>query len=179
MRLFIAIQFDQKILDTLNLCQSKLKSQGVKGNYSRGENLHMTLAFIGNYDDPGKVLDAINEVDIRPFDIMLEGVGQFGDIFWVGLAKNPALESVVRRLRRKLEEYDIPYDKKKFLPHITLIRKAVGINRDSISSFDFSEAKMRVTRISLMKSERGKNGMIYTEIGKNWRRKKEECAGRR
>ena len=165
MRLFIAIQFDQKVLDILKSFQDKLKSQGVKGNYSRSENLHLTLAFIGDYDDPGKVLGAINQVEIRPFDIMLEGVGQFGDIFWVGLAKNPALEAVVKRLLKKLGEYDIPYDKKKFLPHITLIRKAVGITGDSITSFDASETKISVTKISLMKSERGKNGMIYTEIG--------------
>ena len=164
MRLFIAIQFDQKVLDSLKSFQNKLKSQGVKGNYSRGENLHLTLAFIGDYDDPGKVLDAIDQVEIRPFDIMIEGVGQFGDIFWAGLAKNPALEAVVRRLHRKLEEYDIPYDKKKFLPHITLIRKAAGITRDSLTSFDASEAKMRVTGISLMRSDRGEQGMIYTEI---------------
>ena len=165
MRLFIAIQFDQKVLDILKSFQDKLKSQGVKGNYSRSENLHLTLAFIGDYDDPGKVLGAFNQVEIRPFDIMLEGVGQFGDIFWVGLAKNPALEAVVKRLRKKLGEYDIPYDKKKFLPHITLIRKVVGITEDSITSFDASETKMSVTKISLIKSERGKNGMIYTEIG--------------
>ena len=46
MRLFIAIQFDENILDALMDFQADLKSQGVTGNYTKRENLHITLAFI-------------------------------------------------------------------------------------------------------------------------------------
>ena len=44
MRLFIAIQFDDSILDELTNFQEDLKRQGVTGNYSARENLHITLA---------------------------------------------------------------------------------------------------------------------------------------
>ncbi len=47
MRLFIAIQFEENILDALTDFQADLKRQGVTGNYTRRENLHITMAFSG------------------------------------------------------------------------------------------------------------------------------------
>ena len=87
MRLFIAIQFDDSILDELTNFQEDLKRQGVTGNYTARENLHITL--IRKYNYKG------------------------GDMIPVS---NPP------------------------------------------------KGRMRATHISLMKSERGKNGMIYTDI---------------
>ena len=84
MRLFIAIQFEEKILDALNDFQDDLKEKGVTGNYTRRENLHITLAFIGEYGNPHDVLEAMEQVGFGPFDIALDGVGSFGDLFWVG-----------------------------------------------------------------------------------------------
>lgn len=58
-------------------------------------------------------------------------------------------------------------DKKKFRPHITLIRKVLFKEGALMNSFEDIKVKdTLVERISLMRSERGKNGMIYTEIGK-------------
>jgi 2'-5' RNA ligase len=41
------------------------------------ENMHLTLAFIGDYDDPDLVRSVIDSIEIRPFDIRLSGVGAF------------------------------------------------------------------------------------------------------
>lgn len=165
MRLFIAIQFEEDILDALTDFQVDLKSQGVTGNYTKRENLHITLAFIGDYGAPDEVLDAMEQVDFRPIEISLDGVGSFGELFWVGIADNPQLVGYVKRLRRTLSEQDIPFDKKRFSPHITLIRKYSCRGGKEISVLNPPKGKMVATRVSLMRSERGKNGMIYTEIG--------------
>ena len=165
MRLFIAILFEENIINALTQFQDNLKAKGVKGNYSRRENLHITLAFIGEYGNLDEVMDAIEQVDFKPFDIRLEGVGHFGDLFWVGIEDNPELKGYVKRLRRALSDNGIPFDRKKFSPHITLIRKAVSADGRAIPVVDAPNGEMRVARISLMKSERGKNGMVYTEVG--------------
>ena len=165
MRLFIAIQFDESILDALTDFQDDLKSQGVTGNYTKRENLHITLAFIGDYGNPDEVLDAMEQVDFRPVEISLDGVGSFGDLFWAGLTDNPQLAAYVKRLRHVLSEQGIPFDKKRFSPHITLIRKYSCRGGGEIPVSDPPKGSMRATRVSLMRSERGKNGMIYTEIG--------------
>ena len=65
----------------------------------------------------------------------------------------------MRRLRRALSDAGIPFDKKRFSPHITLARRAQGH-----PALTVPEVSMRIDRLSLMRSERGKNGMIYTEI---------------
>ena len=165
MRLFIAIQFEENILDALTDFQVDLKSQGVTGNYTKRENLHITLAFIGDYGNPDEVLDAMERVDFRPIEISLDGVGSFGELFWAGLADNPQLIGYVKRQRRALSEQGIPFDKKRFSPHITLIRKYSCRGGREIPVSDTPNGSMVATRVSLMRSERGKNGMIYTEIG--------------
>ncbi len=164
MRLFIALRFDQSILDALTDLQEDMKARGVTGNYTRQENLHLTLAFIGEYGNPDEVLDAMEQAAFHPFSLRLEGVGNYGNLFWAGIAENGELAAFVRRLRRSLSEKGIPFDKKRFSPHITLIRKAAYRNGQSIPVPDVPAGEMEVNRISLMRSERGRNGMVYTEI---------------
>ena len=165
MRLFIAVQFDPSIIDSLSEFQNDLREDGVTGNFTSKENLHLTLAFIGDYNDPDAVLDAMEESNFRPFDITLDGVGHFGDLFWIGLADNPALHAYVKRLRHCLADAGIPFDKKRFSPHITLVRKIGYKYGDEIPVYHVPKDKMKVESISLMRSDRGKHGMIYTEIG--------------
>lgn len=165
MRLFIAIQFTDEIINSLTGFQERLKAQGVRGNYTKRENLHITLAFIGDYGNPDDVLDAMEQVEFKPVEITLDGVGHFGDLFWVGISDNPELASYVKRLRHSLSENGLPYDKKKFSPHITLIRKCNYKGGQQIPVTEPPKGSMRASRVSLMKSERGRNGMVYTEIG--------------
>ena len=49
MRLFIAILLSPEMQKALVACMHDLKTQGVEGNYVPAANLHMTLAFIGEY----------------------------------------------------------------------------------------------------------------------------------
>ncbi len=165
MRLFIALQFDDDITDELVYFQDMLKEQGVTGRFTSRENLHLTLAFIGEYSDPDKVLDVMEAADLRPFDLSLKGVGTFGDVFWAGIADNPPLAAYVRRLRHGLADAGIPFDKKKFSPHVTLVRDISYNNGEKIPVPDPPKGTMTVSGISLMRSDRGKHGMIYTEIG--------------
>ena len=123
MRLFIAIQLDPEMKEELTDLQLYMKGLGVRGNYSREENLHLTLAFIGEYSDPDAVLDIIDQISFEPFRLSLDGIGSFRNLWWAGLEESAALRSVVKRLRRALSDAGIPFDRKKFSPHITLIRR--------------------------------------------------------
>jgi 2'-5' RNA ligase len=88
-------------------------------------------------------------------------MGRFGDLWWAGMRDSVPLTAVVRRIRRTLAESGIPFDRKRFSPHVTLIRKASG-EMPGIAPVPVS---MTVKTISLMRSDRGRNGMIYTELG--------------
>ncbi len=162
MRLFIAALLEDGVKDALAEMQASLRAQRVGGNYTKTENLHLTLAFIGEYGDPDRVLDVMRTVPAAPFRIRLEGFGCFGDLYWCGLGGADALTAYVRRLRRALAEAGIPFDRKRFSPHITLLRRASFSRLPAVSVPD---AAMEVRRISLMRSDRGGSGMIYTELG--------------
>ena len=164
MRLFIAINFDENFKDALTGIQDDLMRCGVEGNYTREENLHMTLAFIGEFDDPEAVLEVMKKVPLRGFSIKLNDYRPFRDMYFAEIEDNEDLRNYVKRLRAALLEEEIPFDRKKFMPHVTLVRKATRTKKIPMPEFDGEEA-MRVKGISLMKSERGKHGMIYTEIG--------------
>ena len=165
MRLFLAIQLNDEIRNALTAVQSAWKRRGVIGNYTSVENLHLTLAFIGDYPEPYDVLEALDGLDFSPVTLRLEGIGSFGDLWWAGLSDSPGLEAIVRRIRHRLSEAEIPFDRKKFSPHITLIRKASRNGRKDLPPVSLPSAMMEADRISLMRSDRGKNGMIYTKIG--------------
>ena len=161
MRLFIAILLSEEMKKALTDAQQTMVDRGVRGRYSPEENLHLTLAFIGDYPDAQPVLDALNTVSFRPFDLSLEGIGCFGDLWWAGLKDSLPLAVVARRVRRALAESEIPFDRKRFSPHITLIRRA---SKDA-AGIRVAPVGMRVQRLSLMRSDRGRNGMLYTELG--------------
>ena len=166
MRLFVAINLNERIKNALLEVQDSMRLKGVRGNYTKTENLHLTLAFIGEYNDPDFIKEIIDGIRIAPFNISLDGMGSFGNLWWVGMEKSDKLETLARILRRRLAENDVPFDKKRFNPHVTIIRKSESVV--PLSPNDYSEiisgASMTVDHISLMRSDRGKNGMIYTEL---------------
>ena len=165
MRLFVAIRFNEGILDALEELQADLLQGGLRGNYTKAENLHLTLAFIGEYGDVEAVRDALGDVEFSPFEISLQGIGRFGDLYWAGIRECDELEKLVKRIRRALADAGIPFDRKKFNPHITLVRKAVYRGQGPLPEVALPDVSMQADHFLLMNSERGKNGMVYSEIG--------------
>jgi len=162
MRLFTAIILSEPMKAALIQAQNEIYDSGVRGNYTPEENLHLTLAFIGEYPDAASVPEALSAVSFSPFELDLDGLGCFGDLWWAGLRESAPLAALARRVRHALAESGIPFDRKRFLPHITLLRKARG----TVPGIEIAHASMTVGCFSLMRSDRGKNGMIYTELGR-------------
>ena len=161
MRLFIAIQLSEEIRKTLVAFMHELKKQGVEGNYVPAQNLHMTLAFIGEYEDPARVKEILEKVPFSEFRLTLSDTGHFGNILWAGVKGNQKLKTYVRDLRAALAAEGIPCEKDKFVPHITLIRK---VSAKKPYQFHMPKAEMTVKKASLMKSEQ-KNGRVnYKEL---------------
>ena len=161
MRLFIAIGLSDAMKDALESAQGEMYDGGVRGNFTTRENMHLTLAFIGEYPNKDQVMEALSGVSFTSFTLSLQGIGRFRDLWWAGLEETAPMAAVVRRIRRALAESEIPFDRKRFSPHITLIRKADG----QMPGIQLKKAAMQVDRILLMRSDRGKRGMIYTAVG--------------
>lgn len=169
MRLFAAIKFSPEIEKVLTEVQNELKSNGITGNYTDCRNLHLTLAFIGEYNAPDKVMEALRNIKFEPFKLSLEeNMGNFGDILWLGVKKDSSLMSLDKEVRKALKNFNIPYDPKPFKPHITLIRKAKVYDKNGtcIKSLKNRNLKMTVENISLIHSHRENGKLIYTETGR-------------
>ena len=166
MRLFIAIQLSPELRKTLLRVQDELRRRDVEGNYSREENLHLTLAFIGEYPDPDAVLEAMETLRFAPFTLRLEGLGAFESLWWAGLDRSEELYALDRQLRHALADAGIPFDRQRFRPHITLLRRPrCRAGEIRLGELAPAPVGMRVDRITLFCSTQGRNGRIYTELG--------------
>ncbi|HIZ08171.1 MAG TPA: RNA 2',3'-cyclic phosphodiesterase [Candidatus Eubacterium avistercoris] len=161
MRLFIGIRLSDNMKKALVACMHDLKKQGVEGKYVPAQNLHLTLAFIGEYDDPGKVKNVIEKVPLPQFRLSLSEKGNFGNFLWAGVKGNQKLKTYVKDLRTALKNAEIPFDNDKFVPHITLIRKAAS---KKPYEMHLPKAEMTVEKVSLLKSDRKDGRVVYREI---------------
>ena len=162
MRLFIALNFGKELLDAITGVQAEMRKFGIRGNYTKPANLHLTLAFIGEYNEPAKVMRAIRSVQFDPFQLTLSRPGSFGELRWLGFTGTEDLGRYVVKLRKALAAEGIPFDGKRFTPHVTLVRRADG---PELPDSAVPALQSTLSRVSLMRSDRTDSGMRYTEIG--------------
>ena len=166
MRLFIAKNFNDKTLAQLISLRDELRSRSKRGNFSATENLHLTLAFLGECDAKRTTAAkaAMDEVNFEPFSISIERIGRFsrdgGDIWWAGAQAGVPLIDLQSRLTDKLIRAGFTLDKRKYNPHITLGRE-ITTEATPWQIVPFGET---VTSIELMKSERINGKLTYTAI---------------
>ena len=167
MRLFIAINFDDAAVAEMLAVQDRLRAYG-SGNFTREENLHLTLAFLGEVDaaDLDEVKACMDEITMRRLRLDFSRVGCFrrdSELWWIGAEENKVLSGIQRRLVNALKDAGLPVDDKRFKPHITLARE---MNVGKLSTEDLlpEPFSTEVDAISLMLSERINGKLTYTEI---------------
>ena len=164
MRLFAAVRPSPGFLSALTVLQERLREAGVTGKYREPDGLHMTLAFIGEWpEDVTETLPAV----LKPFEITLSHLGIFpeANVLWAGVRPSAELDRLAAQVRHRLADAGIPFDRKAFKPHITLARKPFVPERVTLSEIAVPSVSMIVDGVSLYRSDRGKNGMVYTVIG--------------
>ena len=166
MRLFTAICFDDETKNAL-FSAGKEAEKLSSGNFTKKENLHLTLVFIGETDRKDDIEKAISKIDFPSFDFKISGTGTFEKgIFWAGISENEKLKNLYKTVFEKLRKIGFEPEEREFVPHITLARKFRP--KEDFSFFEtekfLPEKPIRAKRISLMKSERIGGELKYTEI---------------
>ena len=162
MRLFAAIRFSPEILSGLLCAQETLRRQGASGNFTRFENLHLTLAFIGETEDFAGARAAVREgCSGGPFSLAVSGAGRFGDLWWAGVEPNPRLSALADGVQDALLRRGFPIERRGFRPHITLVRQLRAPREPALF---LPRTEMTVTRVSLMRSAREGGRLVYTEL---------------
>ena len=143
--------------------QDGLKEYGVRGNYTQPENLHLTLAFIGETEKVEEIKAAVDAVKFEPFVIRTGKMGCFNGrsrVIWLGIEGEDKVKAIAQQLRRNLDQRGIDYAKGKFSPHITLVRQPSEMPLD----IDVESESMTVSKIYVMKSERINGRLVYTAL---------------
>ena len=160
MRLFIAIMLSDDMKKAVTGTMHELKRDDVRGSYVPAQNLHVTLAFIGETKDASSVKTAMQSLSCKPFRMAFAEMGVFDNLLWVGIKGNQGLNKLAKYVGTALDEAQIPYDRKKFVPHVTIIRNMGG----PWKKVSPPKADMTVKKVSLMKSEQKNGKQVYTEI---------------
>lgn len=163
MRIFIAIRFTEAFKASILDAQEGLKEQGIRGNFTRPENLHLTLVFIGETDRIDDIKTAVASVRFDPFVITTGQLGCFNGrsrVLWMGIQGEKKMKTLALRLRKALDERGINYSHGPFQPHITLVRQPTETPLD----IEVEDACMTIRDIVIMKSERINGRLVYTII---------------
>ena len=152
--------------------QERLRAQALRGNFSRPENLHVTLAFLGETPEERlEHLAAIMErVEAPPFDISFDYTGFFSrsrkELWWLGAdPSSPGLailKTIQKQLLHDLAKENFFVDARPFKAHITLGREIK--RREFAIVLDCPPINIHVDRLSLMKSENIRGVLTYTEL---------------
>ena len=170
MRLFTAILLEEPVKDALEAAIERLRRRTIRGRFTRSENLHLTLVFIGETDSEDRAVRAMEAVQAGPIKLIFTGGGRFyqtgGDIYWAGVQSSPALLELYHNVRAALDTEGLSPERRKYTPHLTLGRGiVVGAGFDAAAYFrEIPGIAMTARSVSLMKSERIEGKLTYTEI---------------
>lgn len=171
MRLFYAIELDDKTRRLLQEKQNLLKSKALKANFSRIENLHLTLRFMGEVSEAyfpvmKKILESVAG-KMKAFQLELTEPGLFErghkSIIWWGIRKNEALYRLQKMLEEEIRLHGFSLETKPYSPHITLAREFVSDHniKELLQKLTWINHPFDVTGISLMESTRVDGKLTY------------------
>ena len=151
--------------------QRDLIAHWAKGRFSRPENLHLTLVFLGELPPSSlpKIETCMAEAAAGlplPAVLSFAGLDRFrrrdGDLYYMQAVASPWLLQLQRQLTRALNRAGLPYDKKTFRPHLTLGRNIIFPPGGSAPSIRHAVPDLPVSSIALMESRRENGVLTYT-----------------
>lgn len=170
MRLFLAILFEEPVKDRLCEAMELIRRSTRTSRLTRRENLHLTLVFLGELREAGKVREAMEEIRTSPFPLEIRGLGRFqrdgGDLYWAGIEPSLPLQNLYLELKNALAGKGIAVEDRPYRPHLTLARQAVEKPETPFYTLKnrLEPVKTKAAAVSLMKSERIEGRLVYTEL---------------
>lgn len=173
MRLFFGIPLSQEVKFFLKETQTTILLNKAQGKLTNIENFHITLLFLGEIE--GHYVDNIcanieDEIhDFKSFEFYLEGIGSFSkgidQIIWVGV-KNPTkdLKKLHDNIKNVMRKHKLPFDDKKFNPHITLARQVRFDPLNHTHQLSTYYHPIHVKRFHLYQSHIVNDKLTYTPI---------------
>ncbi|QJQ32470.1 RNA 2',3'-cyclic phosphodiesterase [Sphingomonas lacunae] len=166
-RLFVALE------PPLPLRRALINTMGMVSGarWQNDAQLHLTLAFMGDVDEPAaEALDAmLAMISAPPVALRLKGAGSFASrgrvhSLWIGADPREALEQLAKKVSRAGREAGLPVEERAFVPHITVAR--LNAASGPVDGFlgqwaDLTSEPHNVDRFGLYESRMGRSGSAY------------------
>jgi RNA 2',3'-cyclic 3'-phosphodiesterase len=146
--IFIGIQVPNAIGVTLNDWSEKFRKQIPLKQWTHQEDLHITLAFLGDMKqgDFSQLKEALTKISqtAPSFQLKINGAGFFGNpktprVLWAGLQKEAPLFELQKQIYEACIAAGYNLDKRPYRPHITLGKKWGGTEPVAIDLEDTKE----------------------------------------
>lgn len=170
-RAFFAIWPDPVAKSRLIELGGKLQRESIcSGHATKGENIHLTLAFLGEMSPSRlatlfRLAAEIPPSAARAFDLVIEKIGyrKHKGILYAGVDHIPdELDKLVQTLHSTLISGGFMLESRPYWPHITLMRHASCSALPELSEWITWQAREWM----LIKSEQTSGGSVYTPIGR-------------
>jgi 2'-5' RNA ligase len=130
MRLFLAIELPQDVKDHLIAVRKRLEPALPKISYTRAENLHLTLKFLGEVEPKrlAGITESLGLVKTAPIELSAEGIECFphrGPINVVTASMTgtlPPLRALVESIEQRCKFLGFEKEQRAYRPHATIAR---------------------------------------------------------
>lgn len=174
LRSFVAIGLPDPVADELAAVQDHF----AVGRSVAWENLHLTLAFLGDQSPEalGRANEALAALRAAPFALRLAGLEPFGGrvprAIVARTSAAPALAALEDRVTRALRQAGLSFPRQRFRPHVTLLRLPRSLTRGELTRLrdaldltaGFRGRPFTVTGFGLWQSVLGPEGPVYREL---------------
>jgi len=181
MRLFIAVDLSEEAREAIAAEQQRMAAAlgGTKTSlkWVKPDHAHLTLVFLGHVDAgrAASVVETIGgDVDLAPFDLVLEGTGAFPPrgaprVLWLGTTRGaPELVALERRLSSRVAGVGVELEARPFHPHLTLGRWRESRPSDRGRALAAARpgpiAQVQVRYATLYESKLSPSGAAYTPL---------------
>ena len=180
-RAFIAIDIPDDVRAAIGEAQARLKRAhvGVKVSWTKIDNLHLTLQFLGYIDEAvvEKIKTALQTVAAQhqPFGLSVHGAGAFPNenrprVIWVGCHDaERRLSLLAQAVQVVMQPLGFEPEHREFSAHLTLgrvkfPRPDVALTRAIDSLKDTAFGALRAQAIHLFESQLHPEGSRYTKL---------------
>jgi 2'-5' RNA ligase len=182
-RTFIAIEISQearvRVVEHINHLRREVPN--VRASWSREDNLHLTLKFLGNV--PVSQISAVSQAAaaaaaaIEPFELTIGGCGWFPPhgkpkVLWIGIDDpDSRLRELQDALQARCAEAGFQRDERAFHPHLTIarLRSPAGSRHlaETHKAHGFPSQRLTVSELVVFRSELLRDGSKHTAISRH------------
>ena len=165
-RVFFSLWPDERVRKQF-MQWAKLLHETCDGSITRPNNLHITLAFLGNVAssrlDELKLLAAKLGGSAFSLNFTAPGYWRHNRIAWAAPDETPqVLSDLVAAIEQSLQKSGFSFDERPYAPHLTLLRKA----RWDPPLLPLKSIKWVINEFVLVRSNRTESGSEYEVIGR-------------